>query len=54
MQTHDRIVAFTAGDGHQCNLIHVEGPRPPSKGPVMLVHGAGVRGYSVGLALNRL
>jgi len=44
MQTHDRIVAFTAGDGHQCNLIHVEGPRQPSKGPVVLVHGAGVRG----------
>lgn len=37
-------VPFRAGDGFQCNLIHVyDKKRPPEKGPVMLVHGAGVR-----------
>lgn len=39
----ERIVPFTAGDGFECNVIHVQGERPPTKGPVMLVHGAGVR-----------
>jgi pimeloyl-ACP methyl ester carboxylesterase len=39
----DRIVPFTAGDGVSCNLIHVQGTRLPDKGPVLLVHGAGVR-----------
>lgn len=39
----ERTVPFTAGDGFQCNLIHVQGDRPPTKGPVLLVHGAGVR-----------
>ena len=41
--TTERIVEFSAGDGLTCNLIHVQGDRPPSKGPVLLVHGAGVR-----------
>ena len=39
----ERLVPFTAGDTFQCNLIHVQGSRPPQKGPVLLVHGAGVR-----------
>ena len=39
----DRVVAFTAGDGRALNLVHVQGPRPPTRGPVLLVHGAGVR-----------
>lgn len=39
----DRLVPFIAGDGFQCNLIHVRGERTPVKGPVLLVHGAGVR-----------
>ncbi|WP_428352926.1 esterase [Methyloprofundus sp.] len=39
----ERIIPFTAGDGMQLNLINVQGERPPSKGPVLLVHGAGVR-----------
>jgi pimeloyl-ACP methyl ester carboxylesterase len=39
----DRVVPFTAGDGLECNLIHVTGAQPPAKGPVLLVHGAGVR-----------
>jgi pimeloyl-ACP methyl ester carboxylesterase len=38
-----RIVPFTAGDGFACNLHHVRGTRTPDKGPVLLVHGAGVR-----------
>jgi pimeloyl-ACP methyl ester carboxylesterase len=39
----ERIVPFVAGDGFACNLIHVQGKEPPRRGPVMLVHGAGVR-----------
>ena len=37
-----RVVPFTAGDGFQCNLVHVRGEREPIKGPVLLVHGSGV------------
>ena len=33
---------FTAGDGFACNLIRVRGKKEPDKGPVLLVHGAGV------------
>ena len=41
---HDEeVVAFNAADGLECNLIHVTGKHPPAKGPVLLVHGAGVR-----------
>lgn len=45
MEQHlkETIVPFTAGDGLQCNLIHVEGDKPADKGPVLIVHGAGVR-----------
>ena len=39
----ETIVPFTARDEFECNLIHVEGTETPSKGPVLLVHGAGVR-----------
>jgi hypothetical protein len=39
----ERVVEFTAGDGLQCNVINVRGEREPTKGPVLLVHGAGVR-----------
>ena len=39
----ERVVPFTAGDGLACHLIHVQGPEPPTRGPVLLVHGAGVR-----------
>ncbi len=39
----DRLVPFATGDGFQCNLIHVQSDRVPVKGPVLLVHGAGVR-----------
>ena len=37
------VVPFVAGDGFQCNLVHVQGPNAASKGPVLLSHGAGVR-----------
>ncbi len=37
------VVPFTAADGMPLNLIHLHGPRPTSRGPVLLVHGAGVR-----------
>lgn len=36
-------VPFTATDGHALNLLHVEGPTAPTRPPVLLVHGAGVR-----------
>ncbi len=39
----DDVIEFRAGDGRPLNLIHVTGPRAPEKGPVLLVHGAGVR-----------
>ncbi len=39
----DTVIPFRAGDGFECNLIHVEGDQPAAKGPVLLVHGAGVR-----------
>ncbi|MBI3368595.1 MAG: esterase [Burkholderiales bacterium] len=41
--SRQQIVPFDAGDGRPLNLIHLLGERPPSKGPVLLVHGAGVR-----------
>jgi pimeloyl-ACP methyl ester carboxylesterase len=39
----EELVPFTAGDGRELNLIHVRGEREPTRGPVLLVHGAGVR-----------
>ncbi len=39
----EQIVPFEAADGFSCNLIHVQGSTPPTKGPVLLIHGAGVR-----------
>jgi alpha-beta hydrolase superfamily lysophospholipase len=39
----DEIVPFTTGDGMPANLVHVVGATPPARGPVLLVHGAGVR-----------
>jgi pimeloyl-ACP methyl ester carboxylesterase len=41
----ETVVPFTAGDGLGCNLIHVTGPAPATRGPVLLVHGAGVRAH---------
>ena len=46
MTRGDRVVEFQAGDGFRCNLIQVFGDRPATKGPVVLVHGAGVRANS--------
>jgi hypothetical protein len=46
MTHRERIVEFQAGDGFRCNLIQVSGDRPPTKGPVLLAHGAGVRANS--------
>lgn len=39
----EHIVPFVAGDGRRLNLVHIRGERAPDKGPVVLVHGAGVR-----------
>ncbi|MDH5301065.1 MAG: esterase [Gammaproteobacteria bacterium] len=44
MNLIERVVPFTAGDGMALNLIHVRSAdRAATKGPVLLVHGAGVR-----------
>ena len=40
---HDEIVPFVAGDGMACNLVHLVGESAPTRGPLILVHGAGVR-----------
>jgi pimeloyl-ACP methyl ester carboxylesterase len=40
---HDEIVPFTTGDGMSANLVHAVADTPPTRGPVVLVHGAGVR-----------
>ena len=39
----ERTIPFTAGDGFECNLINVRGEIEPVRGPVLLIHGAGVR-----------
>jgi pimeloyl-ACP methyl ester carboxylesterase len=39
----ETTVPFTAADGFACNLIHVKGEKAQTRGPVVLVHGAGVR-----------
>ena len=41
---HSETVAFTADDGLPLKLRHVWTSRTASRGPVMLVHGAGNRG----------
>jgi hypothetical protein len=37
------LVPFEAGDGRPLDLLHVTGRHAPVRGPVLLVHGAGVR-----------
>lgn len=37
------VVPFTARDGMRLNLHHVTSDHPVTRGPVLLVHGAGVR-----------
>ncbi|QMU29878.1 alpha/beta fold hydrolase [Adhaeribacter radiodurans] len=37
------VIPFTASDGFLCNLINLKSAKVPDKGPVLLVHGAGVR-----------
>ncbi|WP_333607468.1 hypothetical protein [Arsukibacterium sp.] len=39
----ERILPFTTEDGVKLNLHNVRGSTTPHKGPVLLVHGAGVR-----------
>ncbi len=42
--TFDTVVPVTAGDGRPLSLVHVQRETAPTRGPVLLVHGAGVRG----------
>jgi hypothetical protein len=39
----EHTIPFRAGDGLQCNLVNVKAEERPPKGPVLVVHGAGVR-----------
>lgn len=39
----DCAVPFRAGDGTPLSLVNVRGRHAPTRGPVLLVHGAGVR-----------
>jgi pimeloyl-ACP methyl ester carboxylesterase len=39
----DELFELDIADGVPCNVIRVHGPKPPTKGPVLLVHGVGVR-----------
>ncbi len=39
----ERVVPFETDDGRHCSVIQVRGARAPERGPVLLVHGAGVR-----------
>jgi pimeloyl-ACP methyl ester carboxylesterase len=39
----DERFELDIADGVPCNVIHVKGPKPPTKGPVLLVHGVAVR-----------
>ena len=39
----EEVVPFTTDDGRTANVIHILSESAPSKGPVLLVHGAGVR-----------
>lgn len=39
----ERLVPFVASDGFPLNLLNVRGHGPASRGPILLVHGAGVR-----------
>jgi hypothetical protein len=42
-QLTQRIVPFRTEDGVNLNVINVRGEAAPTRGPVLLVHGAGVR-----------
>ena len=39
----DEVFPYKTADGIECNVTHVTGPKAPTKGPVLLVHGVGVR-----------
>lgn len=39
----EEVIPFLAGDGRALHLIRIRGDAEPNKGPVVLVHGAGVR-----------
>lgn len=39
-----RILPFRAGDGYPCTLHNVRGEHEPTRGPVLMIHGTGVRG----------
>ena len=40
---HETVVPFAAGDGLRCSLVRVQSDRRALKGPVLVIHGAGVR-----------
>src|SRR5207237_242851 len=42
-QLMERVVPFRSRDGFEANLVNVRANDRPEKGPILLVHGAGVR-----------
>ena len=42
-ELNETVVPFTTEDGVGCNLLHIQASAASFKGPVILVHGAGVR-----------
>jgi pimeloyl-ACP methyl ester carboxylesterase len=42
-ESQESVFGFKAGDGRDLQLIRIRGQKEPDKGPVVLVHGAGVR-----------
>ena len=42
-QYNESVIPFVAGDGFKLKLINVRGKKAPTKSPVIVVHGAGVR-----------
>ena len=42
-ETRGDVIPFVAGDGMELNLLRVRGVGEATRGPVLLVHGAGVR-----------
>lgn len=39
----EEVIPFVTEDGYECNLVHLRGDDPPTKGPVLVSHGSGVR-----------
>ena len=52
--TTDEVIPFVTADGRAGNVVHVVGHHAPVRGPVILVHGAGVRANTKQLTTFRV